>query len=382
MHITHTEPIVGRVHSEEISKNLTQASITGTPDAFDGSAEPTIFMSDNRMPVMLEFSSTIVYIVFAALILALVFILPGVRKTKIISLFGLLTLLTVGASILLAIDGTHWLTGSIQINGVPYSSLTKDTVSGKLEVNIGLSSANVTLLGQLSKSKSDSQEAITARPVDYNERFHWDQPERMLHEHIEALRKGLPYPILTVTEFLSQDSEGFNWTRQLRQAGYYSTLALYLSLVSWCLTAIMMCAVPVYTAHLLQITGALMMFSVSIYTILIQSPRSFTFQLGTGLVEFAFGHTYVTTFIAGAMSMFAGVLIYVLQMNNPHKRLTIMDSDGYIQDHKVLYGLNLAITNDKLNHFGEEKKVALDSGNVIIPIADIEENFKTNAKST
>lgn len=364
-------------------------------DAFDGSAEPIIYMSDNRMPVMIEFNSAIIYIVFAALILALLFILPGVRKTKITSLLGMLTLLTVGASILLALQGSQWLTGTIQVIHTPYSSLTRDTITGKLEVNVGLSSANVTLLGKLSGLDSSTkglsgrqqQQQDIIKSVDYNERFKWDHPDKMYKEHIEALRKGLPYPILTVTEFLSQDSEGFNWTRQLRQAGFYSSLALYTALASWCLMTIVICILPIYLPHMMQITGAFMMSSVWIYTLLIQSPKSFAFQLGGNRIEFAFGYTYVTTFIAGAMSMFAGVLLFAIQMNNPHKQFTIMDSEQFVNDQKALYNNNLAVQQQQssslqIDNYGKKngqkfsnQKVLNRSDSVIIPIADIEKNF-------
>lgn len=367
-----------------------------TSDAFDGSAEPIIYMSDNRMPVMVELSSTVIYIIFVSLLLALLFILPGIRQTKLTSFLGLISLLTVGATILLSIEGSHWLTGSVRLHDSPYSSLTRDTLTGRLDVNIGLSSANVTLTGKLSNSEASALSKNNTnhpgnRLVDYNERFHWDKPERMADEHLDALRRGLPYPILTVTEFLSQDSDGFNWARKLRQAGYYTCLALYTCLASWCLMAFSMCALPVYLPHMMQITGMLLLSSVWIYTFLIQSPKSFAFQLGGSPVEFAFGYTYVATFIAGAVSMFSGMLLFVLQLSHPHEQFTIMDSEQYVNDQKALYKSNLAnhstgiksiinslTTNDnKSNHLNTKKPKALNrADSVIIPISDIEAHFK------
>lgn len=388
-----TKPIIDTSNNILMTMNSINSEINNNYDAFDGSAEPIVYMSDNRMPVIIEFSSTIIYIVFAALILALLFILPGVRKTKITSLLGVLTLLTVGASILLALEGSQWLTGSIKVFDTQYSSLTRDTVTGRLEVNIGLSSANVTLSGKLNGLGSGSKLILTGKQqeiiksVDYNERFKWDNPDKIYKEHIEALRKGLPYPILTVTEFLSQDSEGFNWTRQLRQAGFYSSLALYIALASWCLMTIVICVLPIYLPHMMQITGAFMMSSVWIYTLLIQSPKSFAFQLGGNPIEFAFGYTYVTTFIAGAMSMFAGVLLFAIQMNNPYKQFTIMDSEQFMNDQKALYNNNL-IQNQQSSSLQISKsdmekttpkknqRILNRSDSVIIPIADIEKNFQ------
>jgi len=49
----------------------------------------------------------------------------------------------------------------------------------------------------------------------------------MIQEYESALRKGLPYPILTVAEYLSLDEEGFCWGRMYRQAGYFSCISLW-----------------------------------------------------------------------------------------------------------------------------------------------------------
>ena len=359
----------------------------GSGDPFDPSAEPVIYMSDNRMPVMIEFNSVIIYIIFAALLLALVSILPGVRRTKLTSFVGLLTILLVGASILLSLEGSYWLTGGLQVYEAQYGALTSETITGRLEVNIGLYSTNVTLFGRLMGGQ-EAQNSTTnsdRQLVDYNERFHWDKPDRMAAEHSDALRKGLPYPILTITEFLSQDSEGFNWMRQLRNAGHFTSLVLYASLASWCLTTVVMCALPVYLPHMMQITGALMMSSVWIYTMLIQSPKSFAIHLGGSPIEFAFGYTYVIAFIAGALSMFAGVLLFVIQMSKPHEQFTIMDSEQFLKNQMALYGDNPATQHHRLGLNGGGKKSQVKptvsrQDSVIIPIADIEEKFKSASK--
>lgn len=378
----HTiQTAINATTERQINVNMAQSggeNLIGDP--FDGSAEPTVYMSENRMPVMLEFSSTIIYIIFAALLLALISILPGVRRTKITSFMGLLTIILVGASILLSIEGSYWLTGELQLYEMPYGALTSETITGKLEVNIGLSSTNVTLIGRLMgllvPSSSAEDVAGSSRSngkfVDYNERFQWDRPDRMAGEHTEALRRGLPYPILTVTEFLSQDSEGFNWMRQLRQAGYFSSMVLYASLASWCLTVVIMCALPVYLPHMMQITGASMMAAVWIYTMLIHTPKSFVIQLGESPMEFAFGHTYVLTFMAGVLSMFSGVLMLIMQMNKPHESLTIMDCESFSKNRKAFYADDGKLDSNEMAK-PTLARHRLDS--VVIPISDIAEKF-------
>ena len=49
----------------------------------------------------------------------------------------------------------------------------------------------------------------------------------MKQEFQRALAKGLPYPILTIAEYLSQDGEGFHWGRSYRLAGYYTGITLW-----------------------------------------------------------------------------------------------------------------------------------------------------------
>ncbi|KHJ76714.1 hypothetical protein OESDEN_23666 [Oesophagostomum dentatum] len=47
----------------------------------------------------------------------------------------------------------------------------------------------------------------------------------MEKELSNALRKGLPFPILKVIEYLSGD--GFSWGRQYRVAGYYTASMMW-----------------------------------------------------------------------------------------------------------------------------------------------------------
>ena len=64
--------------------------------------------------------------------------------------------------------------------------------------------------------------------IDYNERFSWSGPTDMAEEYSRSLSKGLPFPILTVAEYLSLDDEGFGWGRIYRKAGYFSAITLWL----------------------------------------------------------------------------------------------------------------------------------------------------------
>lgn len=328
-------------------------------DQFDQSMQPIVYLSENRIPVIADIQNAIIYVIFTALIVSLIFVLPAMRRTKLATFLGLATILIMGASILLALQGSSWLTGSAHIHRLHYKAMSRETIGGEMNIGIGLQWVNVSLYGNLK-----SPDRAELKLLDMNERFQWDQPGRMALDHIEALRRGLPYPILTVTDFLSQDSEGFNWVRQLRFAGYYCTMALNVALASWCLTVVVMCALPIYLAYMIQLTAGLMSLAVFLYSVLVSSPALY---IGGELIKFEFGFSYHLTLSVGAISMLIGVLLLAFQSANPHKQLTIMDSDTYVKDQEALYG--------------SKKPPNSPNSSAVIPIEDIQKAFNVDRAS-
>lgn len=56
----------------------------------------------------------------------------------------------------------------------------------------------------------------STRDIDFNEQFRWDAALDMHNSYRLALKRGLPYPILTVAEYFSLGREGFAWGGQYR----------------------------------------------------------------------------------------------------------------------------------------------------------------------
>ena len=52
--------------------------------------------------------------------------------------------------------------------------------------------------------------------IAFNERFGFDKPDQLEEEFKKGLKKGLPFPILTVAEYMAVDAEGFCWGRNYR----------------------------------------------------------------------------------------------------------------------------------------------------------------------
>lgn len=153
----------------------------------------------------------------------------------------------------------------------------------------------------------------------------------MKQEHQRALAKGLPFPILTVAEYLSQDSEGFCWGRRYRQAGYYGSLLLWTSFAAWILMNILLCAVPRYGLFMMQLTGVLMLLSVTLYAILLpKKGLVIPFEQANGSssnLTFSFGWSFWLVLIAASIAVLVGALITIIDTLYPNKFSTILEID-------------------------------------------------------
>lgn len=136
--------------------------------------------------------------------------------------------------------------------------------------------------------------------INYNERFYWIEPQQMRHEYHQALEKGLPYPILTVVEYLSQDDAGFNWSRQYRSAGYYASILLWLSFCVCILMFCLHCATPKYGIYTMQILGLLLLFTNLIYATLVpRGDRELVIPFEGQSLRFRFGWNFWLVLIGG-----------------------------------------------------------------------------------
>ena len=102
-----------------------------------------------------------------------------------------------------------------------YRAFSNEKVFGRLGIYIGLGHVNITLEAMPIFGNT------TTMDVNFNERFLFERPTQLKEEYQEALVKGLPFPILTVAEYLSVDAEGFCWGRSYRAAGYYASIFLW-----------------------------------------------------------------------------------------------------------------------------------------------------------
>lgn len=164
----------------------------------------------------------------------------------------------------------------------------------------------------------------STRDIDFNEQFRWDAALDMHNSYKEALKRGLPYPILTVAEYFSLGREGFAWGGQYRAAGYFASIMLWASLASWFLMNLLLIAVPRYGAYTKVVTGLLLVCTNLGYSWIIPKPP-LTIIMEGGRLSFHFGWCYWLVFVAGILCLCVGVVISIIDLVWPHTFSTVLE---------------------------------------------------------
>ncbi|KAL5280828.1 C06E1.3 family protein [Megaselia abdita] len=212
--------------------------------------------------------------------------------------------------------GSAWHVANTTISA-PYKAFSQEKIPAKIGTHIGLMHVNVTLCAIQIGNWS-------VPDIDFNERFGWEGASDMTKHYHEALKRGLPFPILTVAEYFSLSQEGFTWGMQYRQAGYFASILLWTSLASWLLMNLLLIAVPRYGAYMKALTGALLVSTnVGYYYLLPKRPLVIYMEGGT--LEFSLGWCYWLLLVAGVLCLVVGVAISVMDLVWPHRFSTILE---------------------------------------------------------
>lgn len=286
-------------------------------DAFRENGGPTLYSHSNRTAVTADAATLILYIVFITLFLAFVIIFPGVRRQRFTTFMSVTLSLFVGTAILVGLHGSAWHVAEVQISSA-YRAFSREKVMGTIGVNIGLNAVNVTLKAMPIYNQSSD--------IDYNERFHWIGPDQMKNDYLAALEKGLPFPILTVGEYFTVDAEGFCWGRNYREAGYYTSIFLWMAFALWVISNLLLVVVPRYGANLMACTGFTLLFCNFIYFRLLP-PTPLTIRLEQSILQFSFGWSFWLVLIAGSLCVIMGGAVSIIDLIYPHKFSTILEVD-------------------------------------------------------
>ncbi|XP_076328080.1 dual oxidase maturation factor 2-like isoform X2 [Tachypleus tridentatus] len=291
--------------------------LKGWFDAFRSNGGPTLYTCSNRTPVVEDIQNVLVYVSFSAIFLAFLIVFPGVRKERL-STFVYVTLsLFIGAVILVSNFGSDWHVAQSSIYTSHYA-FSRQKVETGVGVHIGFTGVNITLRAV--------PKNILLEDINYNERFNWIEATDLKGEYRKALIKGLPYPILTIAEYLSQDLEGFCWGRRYRLAGYYSGFILWVAFSLWLLMNILLCTLPRYGAYCMQLTGGAMLSTNVVFLHLIpRKPLSIPFE--GGHLSFRYGWCFWLVLVAGVVAILAGTTVVIVDTLFPNKFSTILEVD-------------------------------------------------------
>ncbi|XP_053214210.1 dual oxidase maturation factor 2-like isoform X1 [Panonychus citri] len=287
-------------------------------DAFRPTGGSPLYLDSNRTPSLIDSRILFILLTFTTAEIAFLLVLPGIRKEKISTFIIVSLSLFIGCTITVAHCGSSWHIAETSISSA-YKAFSKEKIFADVGVYIGLKSVNITL-----KAKSTYHK--DAENIDYNERFYWIGATEMKQEYRSALEKGLPYPILTILEYLSKGDEGFCWGRKYRLAGYYGSTLLNMAFCLWLLMIVLLCAVPRYGIYALQSTGALMLCTNAIYSLLIP-PSPLKIQFPGGTLSFSYGWSYWLVLGAGLSALTIGSIIVLIDILFPNKFSTILEVD-------------------------------------------------------
>ena len=205
-----------------------------------------------------------------------------------------------------------------------------------LGVHIGLDYVNITLFQESNPGRARASKVFPPRllprnsllnypsdhSVDYpadihfNEHLRLDTAQGMRQQMREALKRGLPVPILTVLDYFVHQKDGFRWSVDYRLAGYCCQFVLTLTLISWALMNIFFMVIPEYGALAMATTGWLALFSVFLYWILLPS-RHLIINISGQLLTFQHGECFWIVMTTGLVATLTGTFLWLLEVQFP-----------------------------------------------------------------
>nr|CDJ97339.1 Dual oxidase maturation factor domain containing protein [Haemonchus contortus] len=289
------------------------------------------FYGENRTPVILDTHIFGLFAIFVVPSIAFLIILPGVRKKRFASACSFFFSMYVGATLLVSLYHPCWHRAETPISSA-YRSFSNAKIDAHILVRVGLQYLNISLS---TISPHESTAVIDTEQLLYNERFSFSEVNKMESELSNALRKGLPFPILKVIEYLSGD--GFAWGRQYRVAGYYTASMLWLSFSIWLLSLVCLAFLPHYFARCIFYAGLFMGIGDIIFVTNIprQMYIQFPAQHGDTLLKFRLSICFHATCIAAILCLVIGALLWIMESKNIYHFDTIFSARRHAQDSVV-----------------------------------------------
>ncbi|XP_041979575.1 dual oxidase maturation factor 2 isoform X2 [Aricia agestis] len=290
-------------------------------DAFREGGGPTLYAYHNRTAVAADVPALALLVAALTVYVAFLAIFPGIRKERF-STFTIVTLsLFVGTVILVCRHGSSWHVAGARVARAAYRAFSAERMDCWLAVHVGLGHVNITLT-----ALSWGNSSTTDPGIDYNEQFMWEEAGAMQEWYQAGLRRGLPYPVLSVAEHFAAEHEGFEWGAKYRAAGYTTGTLLWTALALWLLMNLLLVVVPRYGAYAMTSVGVTLCAAAGGYWASLPHVP-LVVRLDGAMLYFSLGWCFWLVLVAGCVCVVVGLLIAILDWIWPHRFSTVLEVD-------------------------------------------------------
>ncbi|XP_056428539.1 dual oxidase maturation factor 2 [Hyla sarda] len=249
----------------------------------------------------------IVFLVFAS---AFILIIPGIRgKARLSWMCRVIISLFIGAVTVVVNFTADWEVGSV--NAVTtYKSFSNATVNADIGIHVGLNGVNITLTGNPIHQINET--------IDYNEQFLWSFGSSFNEYFNDGLKRGLPNPILYVSEkFTEFDPCGI--LSQYRISSHYASACMWVAFCSWIICNILFSmSVFIYGAYMILVTAAFILFSLISFST-VRNVSFCNIQFGSESLKTTFGGSFWVSLATGLLCFLIGITLIVLNWCVPEK---------------------------------------------------------------
>ncbi|KAK7078508.1 hypothetical protein SK128_022824 [Halocaridina rubra] len=297
---------------------------------------PSLFMDMALSYPKFFYSRDLVIICFVFGIPLVVFLvlLPSFRKKHWPSIAVVILCYLCGLGIFCSYFSSSWLTGQSTVE----TSLgpRKPPVKGTVGVMVGLWQANLTL---------------TTSEKSYNYMISWSSRKDMLEIHKSSLKKGWPFPLLSLTAELSGETKAWNGALGdgLVYAGAMASHVLVAAMFTWVVWIVILLEAPELTSYPLILTSILMAFSALAYIGWSAYYIPSKFILGGRYMMLKFGWAWWVIAILSILLTIAGIIILIYDYFYPGKLAAQFRVDFYSQSVHVVQATELLHAYENAN---------------------------------
>ncbi|XP_069078434.1 dual oxidase maturation factor 1-like [Pleurodeles waltl] len=288
------------------------------------------FYPQKRTAFIFDTTSLQIIIAFLSAACTFIVILPGIRgKARPFWLLRVLSSLFIGAVILAVNFTSDWETGLVNVN-TTYKSFSNIVMNVDIGLRVGLKGLNITLTGNPINQMNET--------INYNEKFDWILGKHFDEDYLEALKRGLPNPILYVAEKFTYGSPCAVQS-QFRISAYYASTMMWLAFTTWIISNVLFCMPNIlYGAYLILVTASCMLLSLVSFSAVREAPMC-TIAFGSSILKTTFGGSFYLTLVTGTVCFLIGLMVIFLERTRPKiiGRLFNLDEAEVDDDHEDVY---------------------------------------------